>query len=1041
MLNRKEIYRNIPCSALNKMSRFTFPLSLILALFFFAPSDTLCADPPIRSEYYAKVWGIEHGLSQGTIPCMMQTPDGYIWLGTQESLSRFDGVRFVNFTSKNTPVLKSSWIQSMALSRANNLLLGTWRGGIYELIDGSFHPLHHEPHPVFDQAIIYALVAAEDGSIWAGTSEGLFSLRGGQIQRHTPEKGPPIETIRCLALARDGSLWIGTQDQGLWIFRDKRFQPVINTDCHPGSMVWAMAPAGPDSLWIGCGHTLLHHDGQAFTAHPVPVRQATNQITCITQAQDGTVWLGMQNEGAWRFNRGVFTSVNAQDGLGSGLTQSVMEDREHNIWVGTNGTGVTQFVQNKIRVISREEGLSVKDIWTVMEADDGSLWIGTHGGGLNRYLNGQITAFTMKDGLSSQHVTALHQSPRDGSLWIGTEDNGINHIRDDKITRYRLGSSLSENIIYAIHEQADGMMLIGTAAGIAFFRDGLVVKRLTTQDGLTNNAVRELVPTRQTGELWVSADIGLNLIRDGRLVATYGKKEGLIEEALNGLYLDGDDHLWIGTYGGGIVHHHAGRFTIIGSESGLHNDVIYDIIEDDHGRLWMGSNRGIFAVIKADLLDFIAGRRSRITCIPLGIGDGLKALECNGGRQPSAWLTRSGLACFATMNGVAMLDTHGFKLDEPAPDVLFEQVRINNHPQPLAEHLSISPGKRNLDIDFTVPFFSAPEKIRIRYRLVPFEDEWQENQGIRQAHYTNIPQGQYRFELESSNRYGLWNKGGKPSTLSLHFRPFFYETWLYKILGLLLLLAFIAYLIHRRTRQLQKSKRLLETAVETRTRELKEAYAKMERLSLTDTLTCLFNRRYFHNIIDREVSMVIRQYNRPTAPEVSFAMGFLMIDIDHFKLINDQYGHLCGDHFLQMISKRFLETLRNSDLIVRWGGEEFLVLSKENDFEGARLLCRRLLAAINQTPFLLDDHAINGSISIGFCPFPVMSHNPDLFTWEDTVNLADQALYRAKHSGRNCAVGIRMHPELLDPEKIAIIREDFSRALEEKLIELVYEQS
>lgn len=1040
MLNRKTApllsFNQAPC----RNHPLHLPLLLLLIWMLLLPSAVPAAESSIRNDYYAKIWGIEHGLSQGTIPCMLQTPDGYIWLGTQESLSRFDGIRFVNYTSKNTPILKSSWVQSMALSRANNLLLGTWRGGVYELIEGRFHPLHHEPHPVFDQAIIYALAAAEDGSVWAGTSEGLFSLHKGKIQAYKPENEAPIETIRSLALTRDGSLWIGTQDQGLWIFRDKRLQPVHNTNCQAGSMVWAMAPAGPDGLWIGCGHTLLHHDGKTFTAHPVPVRQAKNHITAIAQAQDGAVWLGMQSEGAWRFNRGEFTAVNTQDGLGSELTQSLLEDREKNIWVGTNGSGVTQFVHNKIRVLSRAEGLSAKEIWTVMEADDQSLWIGTHGGGLNRYQDGRITAYTQDDGLSSQHVTALHQSPRDGSLWIGTEDNGINHLKDGRITRYRLGPSLSENIIYAIHEQVDGTMLIGTAAGIAFFRDGQVSRRLTTQDGLTNNAIREFVPTPNAGELWVSADIGLNLIRDGRVVSAYGKREGLMEEALNGLYLDGDDHLWIGTYGGGIVHHHAGQFTTIGSESGLHNDVIYDIIEDEYGRLWMGSNRGIFAVIKADLLDFIAGRLSRITCIPLGIGDGLKALECNGGRQPSAWLTRTGLACFATINGVAMLDTHGFKLDEPAPDVLFEQVRINNQPLPLTDYLSISPGKRNLDIDFTVPFFSAPEKIRIRYRLVPFEEEWQENTGLRQAHYTNVPQGSYHFELESSNRYGLWSEGQKPSALTLHFRPFFYETWVFWMLGLLLLLAFIAFLVHRRTRQLEKSKRLLEIAVEARTQELKEAYAKMERLSLTDTLTCLFNRRYFHNIIDREISMVIRQYNRPTAPEISFAMGFLMIDIDHFKQINDQYGHLCGDHFLQMISRRFLDTLRSSDLIVRWGGEEFLVLSKENDFEGARLLCSRLLAAINQTPFVLDEHTIMGSISIGFCPFPVSPEKPELFSWEDTVKLADQALYQAKKSGRNCAVGVKLNTDQLDENQIKTIRDDLNKAIEQKLLNIVYER-
>lgn len=1015
------------------------PLLALFIIQLVAIDFPLFGQRTIRSDYYFRNWGIENGLSQGSVTCIAQTPDGYIWLGTQEALSRLDGIRVKNFTSRNTPSLKTSWVQSLTLSQEQRLIVGTWRGGIYEWIDGEFRLMYRENRPELAQAIIYALACSADGTIWAGTSNGLFSVQNGSIRAYGKKEGLPPLTIRSLLVDHEDTLWIGSEDQGLWRHKNQTFSRYSTENGLSSDRIWALARHKDRGIWIGCAHTLTHFDGKGFQSFPVPVSKGPNMITGIVHASDGQVWLTLVNEGVWRFDGTSYSSVAERDGLASNLALSIFEDREKNIWVGTSGSGSSQLVRNLIRVVSRDEGLPAKEVWTVMESKDGSLWIGTHGGGLARLLNGEMTRYSLRDGLSSMQITAIHQSPLDDSIWVGSEDNGFMKIDTGGITPFHLGPSIAENTIYAISEQDDGQMLIGSAAGITFWKDGKVQSRLTTEDGLTHNAVREFAKGRGPNEFWVSTDIGLNLIQNGQIVSSWSESQGLAEDALNGLYLDRENNLWISTYGNGIIHYQSGRFTSITSANGLHNDVVYDIVEDEKEWFWMSSNRGVFAVRKAELLEYVSGKVNHISSFHLGIGDGLRSLECNGGRQPAVWMTRSGLACFATIDGVAILDTKQFNTDESAPPVVFEEVRVNNRSMPLSAAISIPPGKRNFDIEYTSPYFSAPEKIRYQYRLVPFEENWQDCKGIRMAHYTNIPPGEYRFELKSSNRFGILGNDVEP--LTLEFRPYFYETLLFHILVALLLIGLILLYLQQRTQHLKKSKKALEEAVTQRTMELKAAYDQMEKLSLTDALTSLYNRRYFHNIIDREISHVIRKFKSPPPQAVSFVMGFLMIDIDHFKRINDRHGHLCGDQLLQRISRRFIETLRASDLIVRWGGEEFLILSKETDFEGARLLSQRLLSAINREAFQINDMTIKATISIGFCPFPMLPRNPRIFSWEDTVSLADQALYHAKHSGRNCAVGIRMNAELLNQDNANRIREDLAQALSQNLIDLVTDRS
>jgi len=274
--------------------------------------------------------------------------------------------------------------------------------------------------------------------------------------------------------------------------------------------------------------------------------------------------------------------------------------------------------------------------------------------------------------------------------------------------------------------------------------------------------------------------------------------------------------------------------------------------------------------------------------------------------------------------------------------------------------------------------------------------------------------------------------GFMPETLE----PPFWKTLLFQALIVFFVLILVSFFFRNRIRNLTKRKEALERIVEERSRQLKEAYQELEKLSVTDTLTGLHNRRYFLDRVQKDIALAIRQTYRKPTERTSFSLGFLMIDIDFFKHVNDSFSHDMGDQLLKEMSIRFNRTIRTSDTLIRWSGEEFLIMSKENDTEAAGLLAERLRRAVADVPFEISGTSLTKTISIGYCAFPFLTSNARLLSWEETVQIADQALHFAKDSGRNCSVGVETLKEAYTLEDAAILKSDLPTAVEHGLIRL-----
>jgi diguanylate cyclase (GGDEF)-like protein len=415
-------------------------------------------------------------------------------------------------------------------------------------------------------------------------------------------------------------------------------------------------------------------------------------------------------------------------------------------------------------------------------------------------------------------------------------------------------------------------------------------------------------------------------------------------------------------------------------------------LEDEKNNLWMSCSKGIFRINKRDLDAFDKGWLRAIPNTSFGTSDGMRTNECNGG-APAGWKTRDGKLWFPTSKGVVMIDPANIRNNTQPPPVIIERVRIDNVEADPNQHASLAPGRGELTFNFTALSFVAPEKVKFRYRLEGFDDEWKLETGkTREVHYTNIPPGEYTFRILACNNDGVWNEKG--TAFQFYLKPHFYQTfWFYTLCAAMMGLIGVATYRLRVARMKSREAELVRL-VEDRTRQLEEANHRLHWLSYVDGLTGITNRRRFEETLELEWGRA----KRGGTP-----LSLIMVDIDHFKLYNDTYGHQSGDECLRDVATSLAKSLnRAGDLVARYGGEEFVVILPGTGVEGATQVAESMRATVEALGIENRESPIRGTLTISLgvaTAFPEKGISP-----EKLLAAADQALYRAKHEGRNRSI-------------------------------------
>jgi signal transduction histidine kinase/ligand-binding sensor domain-containing protein len=725
------------------------------------------------ANYGRQSWVMENGLPQNTVQAVLQTKSGFVWLGTEVGLIRFDGNSFETFDKNSSP-----------------------------------------PFPGND---VRCLMETKAGVLWIGTSEGLVRWQDGKIALLTMANGLPANGIRGLVEDNNEELWVWT-DGGLSVLAGDKFIGVPEAEGQPhgtvtsltgsGGGVWVGTTTGVYSRWKGSwnGPTfagLFQNEGVQFLAvRPggalavasknvvafehvngvierltVGMELPGSRIQVIFGDKEGSVWIGT-NAGLVRWSDGKLQRFPVNDALATESILSVMEDQEGNLWVGTETGGLHILRDQRFHLMGARDGLSSDNTTTVVEDENRTLWVGTAANGLNAVKQGGgVKTYTVKDGLLSDVILSLAAGPH-GELWVGTPD-GLNRIEGGKVEAFTSADGLPDDFIRSLLVDSDGSLWVGTRRGLAHWsgKPGAPMTTFTTANGLGSDLVGALVRDRR-GNLWVATLGGLARLHGANMI-NYTTRDGLSSNVITALMPRGNGSMDIGTQDHGWNLLDAlGQITAV-KYTGLERTSVHAILDDGGDHLWFATSNGIG---RCDI-DLTGG------CyhwIGFGTSDGLRSQETANNSHPSAWRSADGHLWFATPKGlVEVVDPGHFPVNSIPPPVALERFVVDDVAMNLMDSpVKVKAGGGHFEFDYAGMSYTAPLKVRYRYMLENFDKDWTEAGTRRVAFYTAIPPGHYTFRVQAANNDGLWNEAG--AALVFELKPHFYQAlWFYALMTLL----------------------------------------------------------------------------------------------------------------------------------------------------------------------------------------------------------------------------------------------------------------
>jgi signal transduction histidine kinase len=801
----------------------------LLAAGLLAEHPAAALEPGKRlSQYGLDVWQVEQGLPQNTVQALLRGRDGYLWIGTQEGLVRFDGARFTTYDRRNTPALKHNSIIALAEGPDGTIWAGTNGGGILlRHRDGTFASIGTAEG--LRSLIVWTIVVDGAGDAWVGgDGNGVQRLSGGRaVQQVSVAEGLPVDQVRVAALDRDGALWVGTTGGGLAVVRGGRVEAVWGAEALGSGLVRGVAPDAHGGVWVAAsGGGLTYLKDGVVRRYREAEGFASDQATAVHVDEAGTLWFGTWGAGVGRIRDGVVERIGTEAGLSNDQVWAVTTDEEGSLWIGTWVGGLNRLRDGRFLTYTTREGLTSDNVRALARGHDGSVWIATAGGGLNRLKDGHVTAYREKDGLPSDHVSALLQDRR-GTLWVGTNLGGAARFSNGRFSPLGREQGLPHHDVRAFLEDREGNVWIATIGGglTRVAPDGSLRVFTVARDGLPADRILALAEGPD-GAIWMASPAtGVLRLSGGRFDA-FTTKDGLSSARVIALHVDSDGTAWAGTSGGGLNRIRAGRVSPVTTREGLWDDLVQVILDDGKGSFWMSCNKGVFRVARSELEAVADGRVATLRSVSFGPSDGMRSGSAAGGQQPAGFVAPDGRIWFPTYRGVAVLDPSRLGQLVRAPRVAIEEVLVDGRPVETAGAVLLPAGAERLEIHFTALTLAATDRVRFRVRLDGLDREPVDVGARRVAYYTNLPSGSYVFRVAAADVRGEW--GARETTLIFRKRPRVRETWWFWSAAVLLGVGAAWGVVRWRVAALSAREAELLVLVEQRTGSLSREKARAE---------------------------------------------------------------------------------------------------------------------------------------------------------------------------------------------------------------------
>lgn len=947
-----------------------------------------------------KVYGPEQGLSNLAPWALAQDPVGFIWVGTEDGLFRFEGHRFQAYGVKEG--LPSALVDNLHIGSDGTLWAGTYKGLCY-FHEGRFVAVG--PNQGLPESPVTGIAIGSEGQILVGMNEGLFQRKEDGTFHPVPGYGAGVVT--ALWSRHRGGIWVATWADSRATVRcldSKGWRTVEGSSGFSGDRIDALAIDGQGYVWARSLKSLwMIAPGRSSFEPSTPSLPAARQRGFLYVDPHGQLWVTTA-QGLFRNLAGQWQRLGIQEGLPKNSLHAAMEDREGSLWAASEGVYRLQG-GGVLRAITMAEGLPNEVIWNIFRSRSGELYVGTDGG----LALAQGAGWKLVPGTGNFQVRTIVQGP-DGALYVA---GGPEVLRvDPRGVVKRFGSSdgvITAGRIYRLLFDRQGDLWVSTEGGGLLKGHGQgnawTFRRQSILSGTPVERFEDLFED-SVGRLWAAGEKGLAMW-DGNVWHRFTSRNGLRSDHVNYVRGTRSGELilsYFETLGLCRASYSNGAFKVIEHLDRVFppEKLVYQFAEDAKGNFWVGTGQGL-SMITQD------GRVEQF-----GRGEGLVSEDTNAmALLPEA----NGDLWIGTSGGLAHFDASAYKGAPDHPLSVILDCRLGEKAFPVfSKELTRVPHVSNT---FTVKFsglsFIREGRVQHQVRLEGLESDWHSS-ATREERYPALPHGKYRFDARSRVGQGEW---GPISSFEFEILPAWWETWWFRTLVLIGFAGLVVLVLRWRLAALRRRNRSLEAMVIARTREVEakaEELAKvndaLRNQSLTDPLTGLRNRRYLAVCMPEDVAQVQRVHrdvmsSRSDRVRLNIDLVFLMVDIDHFKFVNDHYGHAAGDRVLQQVSEILRNATRDSDTVVRWGGEEFLVVARNASRSESAILAERIRAQMEDHVFDLEDGAkLHRTCSIGFTFYPFIPEKPSFLPWEQVLDIADHCLFAAKRGGRNAWVGV-----------------------------------
>jgi diguanylate cyclase (GGDEF)-like protein len=681
-----------------------------------------------------------------------------------------------------------------------------------------------------------------------------------------------------------------------------------------------------------------------------------------------------------------------------------MEDREGTLWIGGSGTGLDQLPGvREWTGWTTAEGLPDNTTWATQRDHSGRLWVSTaHGIGV---WDGQRHHWENIPSIGGNARTQVRQlqAAGDGSMWAMTVTGSVVRIDPGNFST-TIHTSYHGRPFQAVLASPKGEVWATTRDHLVRFDTQIPTAEPTdTPLPLGERAEVLNLSFSPEGTLWVTAT-GMVYRFDGTNWKTLSMKDGLQGQLITSMAALSDKEAWV-AYNDVVK---VTRILLDGTGKPRLEHYPWDWLivgHDSKGRVWFDGPDGL-AIHSPD------GSLQRISHADGLLWDDVS--PWTGVREE-----KDGSYLIATSRGLARYQPQPAPQGEKRVNVVLTYVALGGAQRQVQGLPKVRSVDRSLTVQFTPMILGNPERITCRYQLRGLEKQVTETQQ-REVQYGGLPAGNYEFWVQCQEPDMA--VGSAPATFRFQVLPNLWQTWWARVAGAFVLLGCFWAYVSLRTRALNRRRLELEKAVAQRSAELLQKNKELEEISLTDPLTGTRNRRYFYETISTDIAQALRSHLKTTSSsdpsQPRQELIFVLVDIDRFKRVNDEMGHTAGDRLLQAVAKRIASVMRRSDDLVRWGGEEFMLVCRTTDRENASLLCSRVLEAIRDLPFDLGNGVeIHKTCSIGWAPFPWLLEDVGLLSIDNVIELADKALYLAKREGRNRSYGLLPAADVYRSEK------------------------